>query len=222
MNTSSESIQKSEMRLAILILAAGEGSRMGGLPKALLKKDGDSLLRRLLQSIQVLNPVETVVVTGFYGDEIAAEINAVKKQMDYPLLVVKNPCPELGQSSSVRLGLESLKSEYDLLLIALCDQPNIGALEIQALLMQFHELTSQANAVQKIVLPMVNGVRGNPVLFSREVIKEILAIPGMVCRPYMDQHPELVNIFATENQSYVLDVDTLADIQKLGLDSISR
>ena len=222
MNTSGESVQNAEMRLAILILAAGEGSRMGGVPKALLKKDGVSLLRRLLQSTQTLNPIETVVVTGFYSDEMALEINAVRGQMDYPFLVVKNPYPELGQPSSVRLGLESLKSEYDLLLIALCDQPNIGALEIQNLLTQFHVITSQANAVQKIVLPMVNGVRGNPVLFSREVIEKILAIPGMVCRSYMDQHPELVNTFATENQAYVVDVDTLADIQKLGLDPVGH
>jgi hypothetical protein len=36
----------------------------------------------------------------------------------------------------------------------------------------------------------------------------------------MDQHPELVKLFATENQAYLMDVDTPADIQKLGLDPI--
>jgi len=122
----------------------------------------------------------------------------------------------MGQASSVRLGITSLKSDYDVLLIALCDQPNIGADEIDALLERFNQLSKG----QEIVLPMVNQQRGNPVLFSRKVMNQILVTPEMVCRSYMDQHPEIVHGFITDNQAYVLDVDTLSDIQKLGLDSI--
>jgi molybdenum cofactor cytidylyltransferase/nicotine blue oxidoreductase len=70
---------------------------------------------------------------------------------------------------------------------------------------------------QEIVLPMVHGRRGNPVVFSRKVIDFILAIPRMACRPYMDQYPELVKIMNTDKQGYVLDADTELDIQALGL-----
>jgi molybdenum cofactor cytidylyltransferase/nicotine blue oxidoreductase len=126
---------------------------------------------------------------------------------------LRNPHPEAGQASSVRLGLESLKSDYDALIIALSDQPNVGALEIEALLEQFMHRDTH----QEIVLPMVNGHRGNPVVFSRKVIDFILAIPRMACRPYMDQYPELVMIMNTDKQAYVLDADTELDIQALGL-----
>ena len=216
MTISGESFKNPKLRLAILLLAAGEGSRLGGLPKALLKKEGKSLLSRFLQSIQKLNPVETLVVTGFYTEAIEVEINSIKQKTGNSIASIKNPNPELGQSSSVRLGLESLKSDYDVLLVALCDQPNIGVSEIEALLEQFN----QRGFNKEIVLPMVNGSRGNPVLFSKRVIEKILATPGMVCRPFMDQHPELVKVFETNNQAYLLDVDTRADIQKLGLDPI--
>ena len=216
MTTSGESFKNPKFRLAILLLAAGEGSRLGGLPKALLKKEGESLLSRFLQAIQKLNSVETLVVTGFYADAIEAEINSIKQKTQNSIAIVKNPNPEEGQSSSVRLGLESLKSDYDVLLVALCDQPNIGVSEIEALLEQFN----QVGFNKEIVLPMVNGSRGNPVLFSKKVIEDILATPGMVCRPFMDKHPELVKVFETNNQAYLLDVDTQADIQKLGLDPI--
>ena len=216
MTISGESFKNPKLRLAILLLAAGEGSRLGGFPKALLKKEGESLLSRFLQSIQKFNPVETLVVTGFYADAIEVEINSIRQKTDNSIAIVKNLNPEEGQSSSVRLGLESLKSDYDVLLVALCDQPNIGVSEIEALLEQFN----QAGFNKEIVLPMVNGSRGNPVLFSKKVIEEILAIPGMVCRPFMDKHPELVKVFETNNQAYLLDVDTQADIQKLGLDPI--
>ena len=216
MTISGESFKNPKLRLAVLLLAAGEGSRLGGFPKALLKKEGESLLSRFLQSIQKFNPVETLVVTGFYADAIEVEINSIRQKTDNSIAIVKNPNPEEGQSSSVRLGLESLKSDYDVLLVALCDQPNIGVSEIEALLEQFN----QVGFNKEIVLPMVDGSRGNPVLFSKKVIEEILAIPAMVCRPFMDQHPELVKRFETNNQAYLLDVDTQADIQKLGLDPI--
>ena len=216
MTISGESFKNPKLRLAILLLAAGEGSRLGGFPKALLKKGGESLLSRFLQAIQKLNPVETSVVTGFYADVVEAEINLIRQRTNNSIAIVKNPNPEEGQSTSVRLGLESLKSDYDVLLVALCDQPNIGVLEIEALLEQFN----QAGFSREIILPMVNGSRGNPVLFSKKVIEEILATPGMVCRPFMDQHPELVKVFETNNQAYLLDVDTQADIQKLGLDPL--
>ena len=216
MTISGESIKNPKLRLAILLLAAGEGSRLGGFPKALLKKDGESLLSRFLQSIQTLNPIETSVVTGFYADAIEAEINVIRQRTNKSIAIVKNPNPEEGQPSSVRIGLESLTSDYDVLLVALCDQPHIGVFEIEALLEQFN----QTGFNKEIVLPMVNASRGNPVLFSKKVIEEILATPGMVCRPFMDKHPELVKVFETNNQAYLLDVDTQADIQKLGLDPI--
>ena len=189
---------------------------MGGYPKALLKKDGDSLLKHFVQSIQTLEPLETLIVTGFYSDQIEAEIKLIKQFVASPITWVKNLQPELGQASSVRLGLESLRSDYDVLTIALCDQPSIASTEIEALLGQFN----QRAANQEIILPMVNGQRGNPVLFSRGVINQILSIPGMVCRPYMNEHPELVKSFTTDNKAYLMDVDTQSDIQKLGLDPI--
>ena len=216
MTISSEFSKSSNLRLAILILAAGEGSRLGGYPKALLKKDGDSLLKHFIQSSQALEPLETLIITGFYAEQIETEINLIQRELKSPISWEKNPHPELGQASSVRLGLESIKSDYDVLLIALCDQPEIGAQEIESLLEQYKHRDSH----QEIILPMVNGQRGNPVLFSKLVIEKILATPGMVCRTYMDQHPALVKTFVTANQAFVIDVDTQNDIEKLGLDKI--
>ena len=213
MTDSSNASKNPKLRLAVLILAAGEGSRLGGFPKALLKKDGSSLLNRLIHVALGLNPVEVLTVTGFYSDEVESEIHAIQKKTQGPITWIRNPHPGAGQSSSVRLGIESLRSDYDVLLIALCDQPNIGEQEIELLLEQF----KQRAANQEIILPVVNGQRGNPVLFSREVILRILEIPGMVCRAYMDQHPELVKSYITENDAFILDVDTRDDIQKLGL-----
>jgi molybdenum cofactor cytidylyltransferase/nicotine blue oxidoreductase len=201
------------LRLAVLLLAAGQGSRLGSFPKALLKKSDQSLLKKFCLTAQFLDPIEFLIVTGFHAQVIEDHLEELQSELNTPIRVVRNPHPEKGQASSIRLGLESLTWEYDVLLVALSDQPEIGNTEIQALLEAF-----QGKEVgQEIVLPMVNGQRGNPVLFSKKSIEAILRVPDMVCRQYMDANPGQVRQFITDNIAYLVDVDTEQDIQSLGL-----
>ena len=213
MTSFGEQLGSANLRLAVLLLAAGEGSRLGSIPKALLHKEGKSLLSHFCLALKASSPIEFIVVTGFHEQEIEAELKQLRQNHDLAIQSVRNPHPERGQASSVRLGLEALKSDYDALLVALCDQPLVGAMEIDALLKQFE----QRDQSTEMVLPMVGEQRGNPVVFSYKVIADILAIPKMVCRPYMDHHPELVQIFATDNSAYIADVDTEADLSEFNL-----
>ena len=212
MTSLGKSTQNAAFRLAILLLAAGEGSRLGRFPKALLKKNGNTLLNSFFTCAQDVAAIEMVVVTGYHAQVIEEAIELIRP-MNFPIQVIRNSHPQEGQASSVRLGLEALKSDYDVLLVALSDQPNIASADIEALLDQFNH----RDADEEIILPLVNGQRGNPVLFSKKAIGSILSLEGMVCRPYIDQHPTLVKLYETDNTAFILDVDTEADIQKLGL-----
>ncbi|MBU3590168.1 nucleotidyltransferase family protein [Polynucleobacter sp. 80A-SIGWE] len=194
----------------MLLLAAGEGNRLGVHPKALLRKCGLTLLELFSGAIQGFAPTEYVVVTGFHARAIESEIEKINDSLMHPIQVIQNPAPERGQASSVRLGLESLNGEFDVLLVALSDQPEIGVREVQELLDAF----LRRDSGEEIILPMVEGRRGNPVLFSRKAISEVLANPGMVCREYMDAHPAKVRTMLTSNQAFVMDVDTPEDIQQ--------
>jgi molybdenum cofactor cytidylyltransferase/nicotine blue oxidoreductase len=91
-------------RLAILLLAAGQGSRLGNIPKALLKKEGIPLIQRFWQEASSLNAIESISVLGFY----AVQIKPLAKQYSR---VVINQQAEEGHASSVRLGLESINRE---------------------------------------------------------------------------------------------------------------
>nr|WP_231970344.1 NTP transferase domain-containing protein [Polynucleobacter necessarius] len=158
--------------------------------------------------------MEVLVITGYHAQEIEAELARVNHSLGLPVSIIRNPCAADGQASSVRFALENLKSTFDVLMVALSDQPNTTEHELLILLDQF----SKRESNREIVLPQVRGQRGNPVLFSNKVVRNILEIPEMDCRRYMDLNPELVQRFETPHEAFVLDVDTLEDIQKLGID----
>jgi CTP:molybdopterin cytidylyltransferase MocA len=202
------------LRLAVLLLAAGQGSRLGSHPKALLKQAGVTLLNRLLDAVQPFNPIEFIVVTGFHGDAIEQALAQMESPFSQSIRLLRNPNPDVGQASSVRLGIEALQSNFDVLLIALSDQPAITTTEIGQLLTTF----SQRSAGKEIVLPMVDGQRGNPVVFSKKALQNTVAIPDLSCRAYMDAHPEQVQLWHTDNAAFICDVDTPEDMKKYQLD----
>ena len=217
MTSSSPSAQDSKLRIAVLLLAAGEGSRLGSYPKALLHRDGKTLLERFSSAIQGLSLVEFIVVTGFHAQLIEPEIIKMNASLTHPIKMIRNMSPEEGQPSSVRLGLESLRADFDVLVVALSDQPKVGAKEIQELLDEY----AKREDGQEIILPMVDQRRGNPVLFSFQAVSDVLANPGMVCRTYMDAHPNELRFMHTTNQAFVMDVDTPEDIQRHKLNLFS-
>ena len=201
------------LRLAVLLLAAGQGSRLGSHPKALLKRDGVTLLQRLLDAVQPFNPVEFIAVTGFHGDAIEQSLAQNDSPFSRSIRLLRNPAPEEGQASSARFGIEALHGNFDVLLIALSDQPAITAEEVSQLLTAF----SQRSAGTEMLLPMVGRQRGNPVLFSKQALQNTLSVPDLSCRAYMDAHPEQVQVWHTDNDAFVCDVDTPQDMQKYQL-----
>lgn len=214
MSISNHPSSQAQLRLAVILLAAGEGSRIGSIPKALLRKDGQTLLRRLCDAISPIKPVEFLVVTGFHMQAIADVMKKIGDEIDIAFQLIHNPQAQLGQFSSVRLGIESLKSDYDAALIALSDQPEIQYQDLMALITQF----ADREEGKEIVMPLVDGQRGNPVIFSKKVIDQVLVIPNLSCRQYMDQHPKQIQVMLSNRQAFIQDVDTLDDLNRLGVE----
>jgi CTP:molybdopterin cytidylyltransferase MocA len=212
--TDTKSSHTLPLRLAVLLLAAGQGSRLGSRPKALLKQNGVTLLKRLFDAVQPFNPVEFIAVTGFHGDAIEEAFAQMDSPFSQSIRLLRNPAPESGQASSVRLGIEALHGHFDVLLIALSDQPAITSAEVSQLLSAF----LQRSEGTEMLLPMVHGQRGNPVLFSKQALQSTVAVPDLSCRAYMDAHPEQVQVWHTDNDAFICDVDTPQDMQKYQLD----
>ena len=198
------------LRIGTLILAAGEGARMGKLPKCLIRVEGQTLLRRLRDALCAMGVERIVAVTGYHAESIESELAHMPATP--PLGVIRNPSPEAGQQSSVRIGLQALGAEFDLIVVALADQPGVSSEEISELISAYRHRPAGTS----VVVPIVDGQRGNPVAFSGELIARLLAggLKGGL-RAYIDEHPEQVYRFVTGNPNFTLDLDTREDVERL-------
>ncbi len=194
------------LKLAAVLLAAGAGSRMGHRPKCLLELDGEPLIRRLIQALHRAGIHEVVVVLGHYAEHIRPRLNGLG------IRIVQNPDPEEGQVSSQRLGLASLDSAHDAVLVALSDQPLLTAQDIADLIDAFERRSSGI----ELMFPQVDGQRGNPVIFSRSVRDEILAADGQFGgRQWQAAHRNRVAPFVSSNPNYCIDLDTPQDVERI-------
>jgi molybdenum cofactor cytidylyltransferase len=195
-----------------VLLAAGSASRMGLRPKCLLELDGEPLIRRQLLALANAGVCDVVVVLGHYADRVEAAIK------DLPSHRVRNPDPDAGQISSLRVGLKAQQDDklrqVDAVLVMLADQPLIGSHDIQDLISAYAHRPESTQVVQ----PTVDGLPGNPVMFSASVRDEILNSDSTIgCRQWQSAHPSRVYHWPTTNPRYRLDVDTVEDIENLAL-----
>ena len=194
----------SRVVVGAVLLAAGSGSRLGGRPKSLLELGGVPLIRRQLIALSGAGVDEVVVVLGHHADAIEAAVR------DFPVTLARNPSPDDGQASSVRIGLQALAGKLDAVIVVLADQPMINAQDITALIGAFKKRGDAS-----MVVPRVAGEPGNPVIFEAELREQWLAGDvDAACRRWRDANPERVRWFDTDNQRYRVDIDTPEDIAR--------
>jgi len=195
----------SRARIGAVLLAAGEGRRMNGIAKAAIKMQGVPLINRALFGLSGACVDEVVVVLGYQADLLEPMVK------DFPVTIVRNSNYAAGQMSSVQLGLENLSGAFDAVLVCLADQPLLNNQDLTALISAFKKRSSGS-----IVIPRVQGQRGNPIIFDWNARNEILAgEKNLGCRNYIEKNPEAVSPFDTDNDHYVVDLDTPEDIEKL-------
>lgn len=148
----------------VVVLAAGGSTRMG-CQKLLLELGGKSILSRCVESALSANADRVIVVAGNDADRIIAGLQ------DLPVLAVRNEAWRDGLSSSIACGVREL-ADYDAAILVIADQPFVAVRHLNKLI-EFHNLYGG-----KIVASSVDGVRGNPTLFSADMFPALVTLRG--------------------------------------------
>ena len=141
--------------MAGVLLAAGAGSRLG-TPKALVELGGRRLVDRGADLLRDGGAAPVLVVLG------AAQVTVPGVR------TVHNPDWPTGMGSSLAAGLQALPGDCAAAVIALVDQPLIGAAAVRRLI-----AAHQAGA--EIAVATYHGKPRNPVLLARRHWPGVLA-----------------------------------------------
>ena len=178
---------------------------MGGVSKPLIRLQGVPLIRRHLVALSGAGVDEVVVVTGHAREAVEAQVQG------FPVTLAHNPAYAQGQQGSVRIGLAALSGTFDAVFVALADQPMIGAGDLTELIGAFKK-----RPAGHVVVPVVAGKRGNPIVLDEFAHAQILASDAnLACRHLIERQPELVHLHETGNTRFVVDLDTVQDVQAL-------
>jgi molybdenum cofactor cytidylyltransferase len=188
--------------VAAVILAAGGSTRMAQ-PKQLMLLGEQPMVRRVTEAVCDAGLSQVVVVVGAHAEKVRQAL------IGLPADVVVNEAWAEGMSTSLRVGLQALRPEIQAAFVVLADQPALTP----GLLRQLadHYRTTAA----PIVAPFFQGQRGNPVLFTRSLFPELLALEGdQGARALLVQHSEQVECVELDDPAVILDVDTDQDYEK--------
>ena len=190
-------------KTAILILAAGESSRMGQ-PKQLLPYKDTNLLLHTVKQANAIKYSDVFIVIGAHFSDVFKSIRGQKAT------VIMNSNWEEGMGSSLKKGIDFIKNKnnYDQVLITLGDIPLITT-------EHYEELISLSDSSGKrIVLTSYEEVSGVPAIFDRSLFNELFAMSnGEGAKPVIKKYKKEV-IEMTSKTPY-FDVDTQETYQEL-------
>jgi molybdenum cofactor cytidylyltransferase len=185
----------------VIVLAAGESSRMGRA-KQLLPYRGSNLLR---------HAAETALATGLGPVLIVLGAEAGRCRDALGLLDIRtviNPDWPLGMGSSIATGLAEitrLVPRLEGVLILLHDQPAIAARRLR-------ELVETRGEEDLIVAAHYGDVVGVPAYFRREIFEELSRLGGAAgARKILELHRTRTRHFDMPEARF--DIDTPADYE---------
>ncbi|QLY80405.1 molybdenum cofactor cytidylyltransferase [Clostridium intestinale] len=185
-----------------IVMAAGYGSRIG-TNKLLLEYRDKKLIEHIMDKILQINFYSRLVVAK---DKEVLDI-ACKKGFK----VVENKNSILGQSESIKLGIENSPVAEGYMFFT-GDQPLLSKVTIEKMIDAFK------NNPQSIVIPRYKERNGSPVIFSSIFIDELKVLEGdKGGREVIKRNKDSLIFVEVENEYELMDIDTWEDYEKLQL-----
>jgi molybdenum cofactor cytidylyltransferase len=190
-------------KVAVVLLAAGRSTRMGGPNKMLAEANGQPLVVHAVKAALASQAVEIVVVVGHMADQVRPAIEKAAPA-NARLRFVTNPDFAEGLSTSVRTGIAALGAGIDAAIVQLGDMPGVTSALLDRLMAAFSPVEGRS-----ICVPTVAGKRGNPVLWARRFFAEIAKIAGDTgAKHLIGEYADLVCEVEMAGEAAITDIDT--------------
>jgi molybdenum cofactor cytidylyltransferase len=191
-----------------IILAAGQSTRMGR-PKALLPcpPDGRPFVSRLIAALHD-GGLPRIAVVGRASDAgLRHEVEAASPVVRY----LENPLPELGQLSSLLIGVSFAEANGGTgLLVVPVDMPLIRPATVSAALHAF------ARSDRPILRVTHEGLHGHPVLFRAPIFHALKNTdPSLGARAVLRADPDRVLNLEVDDPGVLRDFDYPSDYREL-------
>lgn len=196
---------------ATIILAAGQGVRLGGRSKPLLSLHGELLAVRALRTACTAGTVPVLVLGHRHAEVLGALRTAAPQALDRAE-VVQLQSPGSGLSLSFRAGVQrASRFAAERVAVLLVDQPWIGPEALRRVL--------DAHRRGRITRGEIGSRAGHPVVFDRA---DALAAAAQArgdegARHYLAAHArrtDRVNLTGCADDA---DLDTPEDLRRVGL-----
>jgi len=188
--------------VAVAILAAGRGSRLGGdVPKPLVELRGRPLVSWALGAATASDLRPVVLVVGHRGE-------AVTRAATEGVVVVRSRRWRRGIARSLRAALEALEpwAQVGAVAVGLADQPLVGA-------DAYRRLAGAYAEGARVAVATYHGQRRNPVLLGRTMWAEARRLDGDEGARALMGDDGVVEVDCTDTGS-AADVDTLDDLRE--------
>jgi CTP:molybdopterin cytidylyltransferase MocA len=188
--------------LAAIVLAAGGSSRLGA-PKQLLRNGTEPLIVRAVLLAARAGAEHTVVVVGAGQLRLRSTLRRHGLAPD----VAANAHWQTGLASSLRTGLERVRSTAAGAMILLVDQPRVGASDLTRLVAQWRRRPSAPAAA------FYSGRAGAPAILPPRCFRAAMSLEGDVgARGLLRDLGEVTHVPMPQA---AFDVDTPDDAQRL-------
>jgi bifunctional UDP-N-acetylglucosamine pyrophosphorylase / glucosamine-1-phosphate N-acetyltransferase len=152
--------------VVVAILAAGRGTRMkSNLPKVLHTLGGRSLVERVLDSVEPMNPSRRLIIVGYQAEEVLAAMQA-------PNIEFVEQTVQLGTGHAIQQLLPHLEGYKGDLLVLNGDVPLLRPGTLTSLL-QTHQENQNAATILTAQLPVPKGY-GRVFCNAENVVQQIV------------------------------------------------
>ncbi|HZQ12519.1 MAG TPA: molybdopterin-binding/glycosyltransferase family 2 protein [Pseudolabrys sp.] len=185
-------------RVAAVVLAAGRSTRMGAINKLIAEIGGKPLVRIAAEQALASRASPVIVVTGHERERVEAALKGLAVR------IVHNPDYADGLGTSLKAGIAAVPAEADGAIICLGDMPQVSHALIDKLIAAFDP---ERGAL--VVVPSIQGRRGNPVVWSRRFFHDLMQIQGDIgARHLIGHYAEAVVEVPVTDEAALIDVDT--------------